>query len=303
MPLSRRYAAAAQLIGFLCLALAGGLQAHGDLEGRIGDLKAEIVQDPGDGARKLALADLLFQEGNFEETLAVLTDIDHVEPGKFPTGKLRGSALLALHHPAAAREAFDRFLTRYPGDVAAMLFRARALSALSETDAALNDYRAVLRLSVTPEPDLFQEAAAALASAGHPDEALTVLDRGLKTLGLIPSLAQRALDLEVSLKRFDAALTRVETMQHSAPRPEQWIAKRAAILTSACRIRESREAWQALLTHLAGLPSGERGSHAMCRLAEEAREGLAVLRGVNVPESSKAPASPSPQRIPLSTKS
>ncbi|HEX2749306.1 MAG TPA: hypothetical protein VHM91_14960 [Verrucomicrobiales bacterium] len=304
MPVSRRYAAAAQLIGFLCLAFTGALRAHGDLGGRIGDLKAEILQHPGDGARRLTLADLLFQDGNFEGALTALADLDRMEPGKFPTDKLRGSALLALQRPAGAREALDRFLTRYPGDVPALLFRARALSALSETDAALNDYRAALRLSAAPEPDLFQEAAAALASARHPDEALAVLDRGIQSLGLIPSLAQRALDVELSLKRYDAALARVETMQHAAPRPEQWMAKRAAILTTACRIPESREAWQSLLTHLAGLPAAERSSNAMCRLAEEARQGLAILRGVSLPERASAtPSLSSPQRILPSTKS
>jgi tetratricopeptide (TPR) repeat protein len=276
----RRLIVPVRLLLILVLIPSGGLLAHGDLSERIAEMKAEIAQHPEDGPRQLSLAGLLFQDGNFAETLEALDDLDRVVPGKFPTDKLRGSAMLALQRPAEAREALNRFLIRFPGDVPATILRARALSALSLTNGALNDYREALGRSPVPEPDLVQEVATALASAGCQDEALSVLDRGLKTLGNIPSLGQRALDLELSLKRFDGALARAESMQRTAPRPEQGMAMRAAILTAAGRITESRESWQALITHLTALPAAERGSNAMSRLAEEARARLHALRGL-----------------------
>jgi predicted Zn-dependent protease len=283
--------------------LSGKLQAHGDLSDRIAELRKEVAQHPGDGERQLTLAGTLSQNGDFAAALAVLDGLEQTAPGKFCTGKLRGSVLLALNRPGEARTALDRFLAQYPGDSAAVLYRARALTALSLTEAGLTDYREALHCAAAPEPDLFQEVSTAMAAAGCQDEALAVLNQGLKALGPIPSLTQRALDLEVTLKRFDAALARVEEMQRKAPRPEQWMAKRAAILTSAGRINESRETWQTLISHLETLPPAARGSNAMCRMAEEARHGLNGLRGLSVLEARPtAPAALSPQRIHAPTK-
>jgi predicted Zn-dependent protease len=277
------------------------VMAHGDLSERIGELKAGVAQHPEDGSLRLSLAGLYFQNENFEEALAVLAALDRLAPGKFPTGKLRGSALLALRRPAEAREALDRFLARFPGDPQATLYRARALAALSVTGEALSAYREALQRTVTPEPDLFQEAAAALSAAGCKEEALSVLERGLKALGPIPSLAQCALDLELALKRFDAALTRVDSMRRASPRPEQWMAKRAAILTTAGRIGESRAAWQALIAHLDALPAQDRSSHAMSRLAEQARNGVKSLQSLagieTAPHPSNSGKSLSPSKL------
>ncbi len=100
---------------------------------------------------------------------------------------------------------------------------------------------------------------------------------GIEKLGPIPSLVIRAMDLEIATKNFAAALTRVEAMRQSAPRPEPWMAKRASILAQAGRIQESRAAWQALVEHLAALPNLERGSHAMSKLTAEAKQALAAL--------------------------
>jgi hypothetical protein len=55
------------------------------------------------------------------------------------------------------------------------------------------------------------------------------------------------------------------------------MAKRASILAQAGRIPESKAAWQALADHLNALPNLERGSHAMSKLAQDAKLALASL--------------------------
>ena len=70
------------------------------------------------------------------------------------------------------------------------------------------------------------------------------------------------------------------------------MARRAAILTSAGRLGESRGAWEALLINLTALPAAMRGSHAMSRLAEEARNGLRELQGLASLEIHKPSSDP-----------
>lgn len=276
MTIRRRLA----LYAVLCSLPAGGAVAHGDLSERISGIRVRMVQHPDDGALQFELASLLFQEERHADALTVLDRLDQLAPGKYFTDHLRGSVLLALGRPGEARTAFDRFLKRDPGNAASMILRARALTELGLKEEALAEYRGLFKKSSAPEPDLIQEVAAALGGAGLPREALAILDQGMKITGVVPSLATRALELELSINEFDAALGRVDSLQKNAPRPEQWMARRAEILTNAGRIAESRAAWQALVEHLAALPAAVRGSHAMCRLAEQAHEGLRALQGL-----------------------
>ena len=92
------------------------------------------------------------------------------------------------------------------------------------------------------------------------------------------------------MKNFEAALRRVEEARQGAPRPEPWMARRATVLAQAGRIEESRAAWKALAKHLESLPDQERTSHAMSRLAEEARQALAKLKSLSAAEPPPAPS-------------
>ena len=74
-----------------------------------------------------------------------------------------------------------------------------------------------------------------------------ILGQGIAKLGMIPSLALRAMDLEIATGQFESALSRIGVLQKTAPRPEPWMAKRAAVLTQAGQLAEARVAWEALL--------------------------------------------------------
>jgi hypothetical protein len=92
------------------------------------------------------------------------------------------------------------------------------------------------------------------------------------------------LDLELSMKNFDTALRQIEDAQKDAPRPEPWMARRAAVLKQAGRIEESRAAWKALAQHLASLPERERTSNAMSKLTEETHHALLALKSLPATE-------------------
>ena len=193
---------------------------------------------------------------------------------------LRGRTLLESGRPAEALPLLDGFLGPPSRSTPqALVCRARALT---ETRAARRRRSPITARPSSahplPEPDLVQECADALAAQGCDKEAVQVLAAGHRKVRPDPVACASARWIWKSRRKIStAALSRVEAMRQSAPRPEPWMAKRASILAQAGRIQESRAAWQALVEHLAALPNLERGSHAMSKLAAEAKQALAAL--------------------------
>jgi hypothetical protein len=116
----------------------------------------------------------------------------------------------------------------------------------------------------------------------------------MEKLGKIPALVLRALDLEIASKNFDAALRLIEECRQTAPRPEPWMARRAAVLAQAGRLEESRAAWTGLAEHLDSLPEQERTSYGMTKLRDEARHALG---SATPPSGSAAQSSHEPRAV------
>ena len=166
---------------------------------------------------------------------------------------------------------------------------------LGDAEAALADFHASLANCPDAQPDLVQEVAQACASHGQVDEAVGILETGLKRIGLVPSLQLKLLEIEVRAGRYDSALSRIGGYQNAAVRKEPWMEKRAIILAQAGKTADSQAAWRALISHLKSLPPAERDSHSMILLAERARQALAVLSVSTTPAPSPFTTLPATQ--------
>lgn len=258
----------------LLLAWTETVLGHGGFHERIEYLTQALKKAPSDPIMRFELASLEAQHGDTALALKDLDKIDALAPGKFPTDLVRGEAFLVARDFAKAKAALDRQLVTHPETVRAWLLRARTQRELGQQPASFADYREVLKRTSSVEPDVVQELADALAAADKKAEAIEALNEGIQKLGRIPSLVIRALDLEIEMKNFDAALRRIEQARADAPRPEPWIARRAIVLAQAGRGEESRAAWKTLIERLDSLPDNERTSRAMSKLRAEASEAL-----------------------------
>ena len=276
--------------GLLLLLQTRAVFGHGGYHERIIYLSAAVENNPSDPLLQFDLASVHGDHGDLQLALLHLERVDALAPGKFLTDLSRGQAFLVAGEFAKAKEALDRQLLSHPECARAWLLRARAEEKLGQEAACLADYREALKLTASPDPDLLQEVADALATRGCQKEAAQVLAAGIEKLGKIPSLVLRALDLEIAMKDFEAALRRVEDARQNAPRPEPWMARRATVLAQAGRIEESRAAWKALAKHLDSLPDQERTSFAMRKLAEETSQALATLKSLAAAEPPPAPS-------------
>lgn len=263
------------LAGLSLLLQAVSVFGHEGLHELIDAQKKKVEKAPSDPALCFELASLYSSHGELALALKNLDRVDALAPGKFQTDLLRSEAFLVVGDFAKAKGALDRQIASHPENPKGWLLRARAERHFGQDKTSLADFREALKRTPSPEPDLIQEVADALATRGFQDEAAQVLAAGIEKLGRIPSLVLRALDLEIAKKNFDGALRLVAEMQKDAPRPEPWMARRANLLGQAGRIDEARAAWKALSDHLASLPAPERTSHAMTQFADEARQALA----------------------------
>ena len=262
------------LVGLLLLVHPSSTLAHGGYNDLIDAQTRKVEQNPSDVGLRFELANLHGLHGDLALALKDLDRVDALARGKFLTDFLRGQAYFVARDFARAKDALERQLLSHPESAHAWLLKARAERELGQHETSLADYREALKRTESPEPDIVQEVAGALAARGNKEEAAQVLAAGIERLGKIPSLMLRALDLEIEIKNFDAALRRIEEAREAAPRPEPWMARRAAVLGQAGRLEESRAAWKALLAHLDALPEHDRTSRAMVQLAAEARKAM-----------------------------
>lgn len=264
-------------LGVFMVLATSPCSGHGGYHQEIQRCDEQIAAEPDNAAHWFRRARLDYLHGDWMRSLKDLETADRLAPGKYPVDLARGQAWMAGDKLPQARKALDTFVKSHPEVAEGFATRARLMMELDEPAAAVADFRQVLVKTNSPEPDLYLETADALVAAKHPREAIETLDAGMKKLGAITSLAGKALAIELSLGSYDLALSRVDALRRSAPRPEPWMAKRAAILAQAGRIENSQAAWIELRQHLLSLPENERGSHSMNVVLNQTRAALDSL--------------------------
>ena len=159
----------------------------------------------------------------------------------------------------------DAELLRDPQNPEALILRSRAARALKDTASAVGDLNRALALLPAPRPELYLERAALLA----PAEAVRSLDEGIPRLGPAITRHLRALELEESLGRIDAAVARIDRMIEHFERKETWLKRRGDILRRAGRTNDALTAYRSALSAIAALPDWLRASPDTQKLAFE----------------------------------
>ncbi len=264
-------------VALVFVVLVPEARAHGTYHDLISLLDQEMARHPDDATIHLRYAALHLEHEDWKSALVSLERARRQRVPETELALLEGQALAQAGQWAAAKMALDVYLTGRPGSLTALIARARALTQLKRTDAALVDYRQALQSRERLQPEVFIEAGEALWSARLKDEALRVLAAAETKFGAVPQIVLKAMDWELAAGRHEEALRRIVRMQQSMPRPEPWMLKRASVLAQAGRLAEARAVLTQLQAHLSQLPAQQRGSHAMCLIAEQTATALAAL--------------------------
>jgi tetratricopeptide (TPR) repeat protein len=248
------------LVAICCVVLssAPGALAHPDIDLRIADLNVQIDEQPNDSALYLKRGELHRHNLSWDSALSDYRRVASLLPGDSDINFYRGRMLLESGMDGPALAEIELFLSHKPVHREALLVRARALVRLGRAPEAVADYEASIALRAQPTPENYLEWAAALASIddGLP-RAVEALDAGVRVLGPLITLQQRAMAYETELGRFDEALTRLDTVRRWL-RPERYQAKRAEVMVAAGRQREARQCYEAALNVIEALPEARK---------------------------------------------
>ena len=273
------------LIFLLASQLTSPLTAHDAVDDQIARVTAQITVTPTSADLLVRRAELYRESHRRNEALADLNRAEALEPAQPKVDFVRAAVFLDAGRPRAAIAAIDRFLERRGTDAlgAAILARARvALGQYSEADAAF-----VRALALSPLPELYIERSRALAASGSEGlkRAVQALDEGIARLGPIVTLELEAIDLNLVMRQYEAALSRLDRVAAQASRQEQWLARRGAILEKAGRASEARATYEAALTAISALPSWTQATRATATLRARLQHDVARLSARPKPQT------------------
>jgi tetratricopeptide (TPR) repeat protein len=149
-------------------------------------------------------------------------------------------------------------LARRPDASALLFWRGRALMAVGRTEEAAGDFGRAIAAMPEPRPEHVIARRDALLSLGRREEALSALDEGMARVGRVVSLQLPAVDLEVELRRYEAALNRLDELLARGARNPAWVARRGDILERAGRTAEAHAEYERAL---AIINTGSKSRH------------------------------------------
>jgi tetratricopeptide (TPR) repeat protein len=274
-PSGRTQSVTRDLAAILCLALCLLLPrpgiAHPATDTRIDDLTHRIETDPDKAELYLQRGELYREARAWAEAEADYAASRRLAPYLAAVDHCLARIRYGTGRSAEAMALLDRYLGVAPDDAAALTLRARLRGETGEQHAAAEDYdRAIAAWragGTLPPPDLYLGRAASLVAAGESflSEALQGLDDGLELLGHPVTLELEALDVELRLGHFDAALMRVDRRLAIAHRPGPWLVKRGLVLEGAGRYEEALRAYGGAYDDFDARPAGRRQAPAIVR--------------------------------------
>lgn len=261
---------------------------HAGLHEEIEEITRLIQQDPEN-------AQLYLHRGNvyrihqdwdhalvdFHKALQLGADNASTDTGLGRTWFDQGSSKQALEY-------LNRALTRQPGNVRALVTRARANRATGKPLVAAADYTRAIRQFHSPRkplPEYYLERARAYAEADdrYLGKAVKGLDEGIGVLGNIQTLELYAVELETRRGNVDAALQRLDNILARSPRKESLLARRGDILLAANRNAEAKQDFLAAQAAIAALPPQRRHTRLIEALQAEISDRLTSLNGHKQP--------------------
>jgi tetratricopeptide (TPR) repeat protein len=241
------------------------LCAHPEIEQALTRINAELAATPQSAGLYLERGELYARHAEWVSAEANYLRAAELAPHHPGLARARGALELATGNPPEARKFLDAAVNADARDAEALVLRSRAHAALHNNANAVADLDRAIALLAAPSPELFLERATLLSTV----DALRSLDAAIEQIGPVVSLQLRAIALEESLGRVDAAVARLDVIAAQSERKETWLKRRGDLLARAGREREARATYVSALAAIAALPTWLRESPDTARLAAE----------------------------------
>lgn len=239
----------------IAVGLAAPASAHGDIHARIAKLTKSIRKAPGSVALYLERGELHRLHKDWAAARRDFQTVRRLAPRLVELDLHEGRLELSAGCYDRARQVLDRFLAGHPRHVRGLQCRARLLTIVEAKAAALRDYDTLIGLAESPNPDHYLERARAQQGFGIDSaEVVRGLDEGVRKLGPLVVLHQRALQIELTRRAWPQALRRLDRMLAAMPLRAPWLLRRGMVLERMGKPAEARRAYSEGLAELDALP-------------------------------------------------
>lgn len=275
---------------FLCVvSFPQQVSAHGDLHERISELSVQIKADGKNAAIVyFERGELYRQHGDWTLALRDFNAAEKRSSKIVPINFARGRTLFAAERFYEAKVALDKYIAIAPTHAEALAMRAQTLAKLGNHADAVDDFTRAINNFAAPDLDCFLQRADSLIALGQSRVALAGLEEGMQKFGPVISFQLRAIELEIALKNYPSALSRLDSIIVQSPRKETWLARRGEILEQAGRRAEAEKTYLDALNALEGLPASRRAAPAMNALETQIRGSLTGLQNFSTAQNSNA---------------
>ena len=256
-----------------CASLAAAHPAFEDIERHVDGIVAERPEDP---VSYLTRAQTRRVARDWDGALVALEHAAAHGAAPVDVSGLRGAVFLDAGWSGMALVEVDRALAIDPAQPQVQLLKGRACMALGRPEDAARAIALAIEGMTSPTPDHVLALRDARLAAGDRAGAIAALDHGMTRIGLVPSIALPAVDLELDLGREEAALRRIDALLATNPRNELWLARRGDVLDRLGRRDEARIARSDAIAAIRSRPDGRRGERA-ASLERELRAALAPV--------------------------
>jgi tetratricopeptide (TPR) repeat protein len=239
------------------------LDGHAGVHERLKDMNKRIAADPNNADLYIKRGELHRLHRNWDAALADYHYATERDPDSSVILFVRGRMFFEAGRWSEAKMDLDRLLRVVSDHREGLLTRARLLVKLGQSLAAAADYDKVIAGLENPTPEYYLERAKALVSAGPPHipRALAGVDEGIERLGPIFTLVDFAIDIELTLHRFERALGRLDEIRTSIA-PERWFYRRGVILSLWGRTDEAQESYSVALQSFRAAPVRRQSTRA-----------------------------------------
>lgn len=264
------------------LAAAAGLVAsaafaHGDVDVRIQEVTQQIQLHDDQPDLFIRRGRLSLDAGHEQEAKGDLVRALRLDPSRYEARFYLGQAQLRMGQYDAALRSVEGFLTAADSEAArsrGLNLKGDVLFAAHQPLGAAEAYLAGLDLEREPNPDHVVETADAFHAAGHGDRAIAVLDEAVERLGPLTVLEERAIAIDLELRRHDDALERVDRLIAGGQRLPYLLHRKAQVLAAMQRPDDARAADHAALDALDRLPGARQASGALQALRASIEQAL-----------------------------
>jgi len=256
--------------------------ANGVIQAKIDSISKAIKKDKKNAELYFKRGELYYVIGYYDDAYYDYLNTKKIDPEWDLINFVIAETLLESGRLHTARNYIDQYLSKYPQAGEAYWIKARINHKARLYSAAVITYDMAFRYIKNLETKHFLYRAEASVAAGKPyyRQALIGIEKGLEQLGPVINLVLIAIAIEIKMKKFTDALSRVEILMDQLPNEELWVFKKGEIQELLEDKNGALQTYDQALNTIRMLPKRKREMKSIKDLEKKIKQNIEKIQNV-----------------------